>query len=205
MCSSDLAADGTSVYDMEVYEGEAAEPFYYDEPYEADPANFPGYVGAYENVDNDRFFTATDAELEQWSRGLAKQDRKRRNVGLKILLFFVVVIVLAAAGGVFAYIQGYGWPTQQDVVKSMFADPSAAKESAFAPDVDASKIDGMIDPVVADPNVKIDGVNRSMADSTVYATATTEGGGSVQYQISMVRDGIGWKVSNVELYFPSQS
>ena len=126
-------------------------------------------------------------------------------MGLKILLFFVVVIVLAAAGGVFAYIQGYGWPTQQDVVKSMFADPSAAKESAFAPDVDASKIDGMIDPVVADPNVKIDGVNRSMADSTVYATATTESGGSVQYQISMVRDGIGWKVSNVELYFPSQS
>lgn len=205
MSGLDVAADGTSVYDMEVYEGEAAEPFYYDEPYEADPANFPGYVGAYENVDNDRFFTATDAELEQWSRGLAKQDRKRRNVGLKILLFFVVVIVLAAAGGVFAYIQGYGWPTQQDVVKSMFADPSAAKESAFAPDVDASKIDGMIDPVVADPNVKIDGVNRSMADSTVYATATTEGGGSVQYQISMVRDGIGWKVSNVELYFPSQS
>ena len=51
MSGLDVAADGTSVYDEAVaYEGEAAEPFYYDEPYEADPTNFPGYVGAYENV-----------------------------------------------------------------------------------------------------------------------------------------------------------
>ncbi|MEE0706682.1 MAG: hypothetical protein UCH28_09915, partial [Adlercreutzia sp.] len=206
MSGLDVAADGTSVYDEAVaYEGEAAEPFYYDEPYEADPANFPGYVGAYENVDNDRFFTATDAELEQWSRGLAKQDRKRRNVGLKVLLFFVIVIVLAAAAGVFAYTQGFGYPTQDEVTKQLFADPSAAKETVFSSDLDEGKINAMLDPVVADGNVTIDGVNKSMSDSTVYATAATEGGGSVQYKISMVRDGIGWKVSNIELYFPSQS
>ncbi|MDE8703023.1 tetratricopeptide repeat protein [Adlercreutzia equolifaciens] len=206
MSGLDVAADGTSVYDEAMaYEGEASEPFYYDEPYEADPASFPGYVGAYENVDNDRFFNATDAELEQWSRGLAKQDRKRRNVGLKILLFFVIVIVLAAAAGVFAYTQGYGYPTQDEVTKQLFADPSAAKDTVLSSDLDEGKINAMLDPVVADSNVTIDGVNRSMSDSTVYATATTEGGGSVQYKISMVRDGIGWKISNVELYFPSQS
>ena len=205
MSGLDVAADGTSVYDEAVYEGEGAEPFYYDEPYEADPASFPGYVGAYENPDNDRFFTATDAELEQWSRGLAKQDRKRRNVGLKILLFFVIVIVLAAAAGVFAYIQGYGYPTVQDVTKELFADPAAAPDAVFSADVDTSAIPAMIEPVVTDPNVVVDGVNRSMTESTVYATATTEGGGAIQYRISMVRDGISWKVSNVELYFPSQA
>ena len=59
--------------------------------------------------------------------------------------------------------------------------------------------------VVTDSNVTIDGVSRSMTESTVYATAKTEEGGSVQYRISMVRDGITWKVSNVELYFPSQA
>ncbi|WP_302964662.1 tetratricopeptide repeat protein [uncultured Adlercreutzia sp.] len=205
MSGLDVAADGSSVYDAEVYEGEASEPFYYDEPYEVDPASFPGYVGAYDNVDNDRFFTATDAELEQWSRGLAKQDRKRRNVGLKILLFFVVVVVLAAAAGVFAYTQGYGYPTQEDVVKTMFADPAAAPGAVFASSVDASKAAAMLDPVVADANVSIDGVNRSMGDSTVYATASTEEGGQVTYKVSLARDGIGWKVTNVELYFPSQS
>ena len=205
MSGLDVAADGSSVYDMEVYDEGAADPFYYDEPYEADPQNFPGYVGAYENVDNDRFFTATDAELEQWSRGLAKQDRKRRNVGLKILLFFVVVVVLAAAAGVFAYTQGYGWPTQESVVKELFADPAAAKDKVFMPDIQESNITSMLDPVVTDPNVTVDGMNRSMADSVVYATAATGNGGTVTYKISMLRDGIGWKVANIELYFPSQS
>ena len=164
-----------------------------------------GYVGAYENVDNDRFFTATDAELEQWSRGLAKQDRKRRNVGLKILLFFVIVIVLAAAAGVFAYTQGYGYPTVQTVTQELFSDPSGAADKVFSADVDKDAIPAMLDPVVTDSNVTIDGVSRSMTESTVYATAKTEEGGSVQYRISMVRDGITWKVSNVELYFPSQA
>ena len=205
MSGLDVAADGSSVYDVEAYDEAAAEPFYYDEPYEVDPANFPGYVGAYDNVDNDRFFTATDAELEQWSRGLAKQDRKRRNVGLKVLLFFVVVIVLAAAAGVFAYVQGYGWPTQDEVVKTLFADPAAAPGTVLASSVEESKVAAMLDPVVTDPNVTIDGMNRSMSDSVVYATAATGEGGTVTYQVSLARDGIGWKVTNIELYFPSQS
>ena len=207
MSGLDVAADGTSVYDEGAYEGgDVSEAFYYDEgTYEADPASFPGYVGAYENVDNDRFFTATDAELEQWSRGLAKQDRKRRNVGLKILLFFVIVIVLAAAAGVFAYTQGYGYPTVQTVTQELFSDPSGAADKVFSADVDKDAIPAMLDPVVSDSNVTIDGVSRSMTESTVYATATTEEGGEVQYRISMVRDGITWKVSNVELYFPSQA
>jgi hypothetical protein len=143
--------------------------------------------------------------IEQWSRGLAKQDRKRRNVGLKILLFFVIVIVLAAAAGVFAYTQGYGYPTVQTVTQELFSDPSGAADKVFSADVDKDAIPAMLDPVVTDSNVTIDGVSRSMTESTVYATAKTEEGGSVQYRISMVRDGITWKVSNVELYFPSQA
>ena len=42
MSGLDVAADGSSVYDVEAYDEAAAEPFYYDEPYEVDPANFPG-------------------------------------------------------------------------------------------------------------------------------------------------------------------
>ena len=54
-------------------------------------------------------------------------------------------------------------------------------------------------------NPAIDGVDKSMSDSTVYVTAKTEQGGDVQYKVSLVRDMIGWKVSSVELYFPSQN
>ena len=109
------------------------------------------------------------------------------------------------ADGVFAYTQGYGYPTVQTVTQELFSDPSGAADKVFSADVDKDAIPAMLDPVVTDSNVTIDGVSRSMTESTVYATAKTEEGGSVQYRISMVRDGITWKVSNVELYFPSQA
>lgn len=93
-------------------------------------------------------------------RGLASRTAKRRNVGLKILLFFVIVIVLAAAAGVFAYTQGYGYPTVQTVTRELFSDPSAAADKVFSADVDKDAIPAMLDPVVSDSNVTIDGVSR---------------------------------------------
>ncbi len=194
----DVSADGM-VYD----DGYAnQDPFYYDEGYDPN-ANYPGYVGAYD--DQDRFFNASEQEIEQWSKGLAKQDRKRRNVGLKILVALVVVIVLAFAGAVFAYSQGYGYPTQEATVQKLFADPEAASSEVFADGLAAEDVSSMLDPVVKDANVSVDGVNRSMSESTAYATAQTEQGGSVTYRINMVRDVLGWKISNIELYFPSQN
>lgn len=176
------------------------DPFYYDEQYAEDA--YPGYYGADEQGE-DHFFNASDEELEQWSKGLAKQDRKRRNVGLKVLIGIIVVILLAFAAAVFAYTQGYGYPTQESVAKELFADPEAAKSTVMA--VSADKADTMLDPVVQDANAVVDGVNRSMSESTAYVTASTPEGGSVTYEVSMVRDLVGWKVSNVELYFPSQN
>ena len=56
-----------------------------------------------------------------------------------------------------------------------------------------------------DGDVVIDGMNKSMSESTAYVTAKTPEGGEVEYKVSLVRSGIGWKVSNIELYFASQN
>ncbi len=198
MSGLDVTADGEPVYpDEEPYAYEE-EPYYYPEGYE------DAGQGGYANAD-DRFFNASDEELEQWSRGLAKRERKRRNVGLKVLLVFVVLILLAFGAAVFAYTQGYGYPTQETVVKELFANPDAAKGTVISPDVKADTVDTMLNLVVTDADVTVDGMNKSMSDSTVYATADTGQGGQVQYKITMVRDMITWKVAGIELYFPSQN
>ena len=57
--------------------------------------------------------------------------------------------------------------------------------------------------VVQDDNITIDGVDKSMSNSTVYVSAKTEEGGDVDYRVDMVRDLIGWKVSSIEMSFPS--
>ena len=117
----------------------------------------------------------------------------------------IVILLLAAAAGVFAYSQGYGYPTQETVVKTLFADPEAAASTSFNKDLSDERIAALIDPVVKDGDVTIEGVERSMNQSVVYAKANTEEGGDVEYKITLSRDLIGWKIANIELYFPSQS
>ncbi len=198
MSGLDVAADGSTIYDDE---DSQTDPFYYDEGYGDDLNDYPGYIGAYEDDNQDRFFNASEEELEQWSKGLAKQDRKRRNVGLKVFIVIIIVIIVLFIAAIVAYTQGFGFPTQQSVAEQLFSDPEHAKDEVFADPDEAS----LANIVVQDNNVVIDGVDRSMSDSTVYVSATTPEGGTLTYRLTMVRDFIGWKISNVELYNPSQN
>ncbi len=201
--TADADTSGVDVSsDMVLYDSPTAaqDPFYYDEGQESE---VPAYGDMYEG-DDDKFFSASEEEIEQWSKGFAKQDRKRRNVGLKVLVVVVVLVVLAFGGAVFGYLQGYGIPTQEMVTQQLFGNPSDS-QGVFANSVSESSAASMADCVVADDAVRIDAVQRSLGESTVYATATTSEGGEITYRIAMVRDMLGWKVSNVELYFPSQN
>ncbi len=190
----DISADGSPVYhdgDQGYDDGQ-----FYQDAY--DPSD-----GA--SLAEDHFFTASDEELEQWSKGMAKKNRKRRNVGLKIVLVIVILLLAVLAGGVFLYTQGYGYPSQEKVVEELFKDPTNAPNNVIAKDVGSIKAKGLANQVVQDNAPTINGVNKSMSESTVYATAKNSKGGSVQYKISLVRDMLGWKVYNIELYFASQN
>ncbi len=201
MTGLDVTAGGTVI--DESYP-EEQDPFYYDEGYD-DISNYPGYIGAFEDDDEDRFFSASEEELERWSKDLAKQDRKRRNVGLKVLIVVIIVIIVLLAAAVVGYVAGYGIPTQQSVTEKLFENPEAAADDVFASSVSDSNKDVFVGIVVPDSDVVIDGIDRSMSDSTVYATATTPEGGKVTYSLTMVRDLLGWKISDVDLYMASQN
>lgn len=153
---------------------------------------------------DDRFFTATDEEIEQYSRNKAKEGRKSRHTGRKILIVVVILLVLLCGAGAFAYTQGYGYPTQEQMTQQLFSNPSDST-SLFASSVDQDTVEDLVAPVIQTDSVQIDGVDRSMDSSTVYATADTSQGGSVQYAISFTRDFIGWKITDVELNFTSES
>ncbi len=118
------------------------------------------------------------------------------------MVAIIIVIILALGAAVFAYTQGYGFPTQESVAKELLANPSGS-DALFSKDVE--DVDSLTGPIVTDSSAEVLGVDKSMSNSTVYVKATTDQGGEVQYKISMVRDLIGWKISNVELYFPSQN
>lgn len=201
-----MTADGSPVATVEQdpYNAPQQDAYYYADPY-ADP-QAAGQAGVPMGAQaDDRFFSASDEELEQWSRGVAKQERKRKNTGLKVVIAIIIVLLLAAAGAGFLYTQGWGMPSQEQVTKQLFADPQNAPSAVFSGGVDKAEAESMVKPIAADDSITIDGMDKAMSNSSVYVTATTSDGGDVQYKVDLVRDLIGWKVSNVELYFQSQN
>ena len=147
-----------------------------------------------------QYFQEAEQDFQDWGQPLKK---KRRHRGLKAFLIILILIIIVAGGGAFAYTQGYGMPSQQDQVNALFADPQNA--DVYAASVDESKKARIADTVTQGGQVTINGTTNNLGTAEVYATATTSQGGEVPYQISLVRDGLGWKVSGVSLSFTSQS
>ena len=192
-----MTADGSAIYPEEIADAYGAQdPYYYADAYAADQQAYPAQ-------DDDRFFTQSEEELEQWSRGMAKMERKRRGVGLKIFIVIIILLLAAVGACAFLYTQGYGFPTQESVVQQLFNDPGNAS-SVMVSGVDQSTVDSVTDILVQDASPTIDGIDKSMSSSVAYVTADAGEGGTVSYQVQMSRDLIGWKVSDVSLYFPSQ-
>ena len=147
-----------------------------------------------------QYFQEADQDFQDWGQPLKKKHRHR---GLKVFLIILILIIIVAGGGAFAYTQGYGMPSQQDQVNALFSNPSNA--DVYASSVDESKKARIADTVAQSNEVTINGTTNNLSTAEVYATVTTSQGGDIPYQVSLVRDGLGWKVSNVALSFASQS
>ena len=118
-------------------------------------------------------------------------------------MFIILLLLIVAGGGLFAYTQGYGFPSKQEQVNALFADPENA--NVFASSVDDAKKQRMVDMLVKDDTPDIKGEANELSTAEVYVNANASESSEVPYKVTMVRDGIGWKVSNVQLAFTSQS
>lgn len=194
----DVVADS---YESDIYYGDDSyDPGHYDD--NASGAYLPERT--YDSS-QDAFFNASDEEVDSWSRNIEVQKKRNRGCGFKIFIALMLVLVLALGGAIFVYTQGYGFPSQETVVSQFFADPQGSADSVLASTMTDKQKEEMYASLVSDSNVQIQGVNRSMSNATAYVVATTSAGGEVTYQVSLVRDGIGWKISSVEIYHTSQN
>lgn len=146
------------------------------------------------------FFSANENDFQNWGKTATK--RKRRNRGLKIAIFIILLLLIIVGGGLFAYTQGYGYPSKEEVVTELFSDPANA--DVFSSDVDDNKKNRLVDMVVSDSTPDIKGKINDLNTAKVYVNANASSGGEVPYEVTLVRSGIGWKVANVSLYFTSQ-
>lgn len=153
------------------------------------------------------FFSVSEEDLVQQDRIDRKVRRKHRHTGLKVFIVFIVLLALVGGAGVFAYLNGYGWPTQQAVAEQLFDAKTQGSDLApyVVSEMSTAQIQEISDILPAGAEVSVTGVDRSAQESTVYLTASLSSGSEQDYTIDMTRDGIGWKVSDVTPVYLSQS
>jgi tetratricopeptide (TPR) repeat protein len=154
------------------------------------------------------FFTATDADLIELSKREMAKERKLRHLGLKITVAIVIVIVLLLGGAIFAYWQGYGFPSQQTVIQEMFdAHANGEDVSQYwikSSSDDADAISRIMDMVAPTSNISYDYFHTNMTKAEAVVSATLSDGGVMHYDITLTRDIIGWRIDSVNLVFASQ-
>lgn len=151
------------------------------------------------------FFTISEEAIDQ----AAKEERRkarRGNRGLKAALAVVIVLILLAAAGALAYVQGYGYPLQEQVAERFLAAASAGEstDSLWNDSVAQESRESQMAVLEGVSSHKVIAVERGVSNSTVYVEATLAEGGTAYYEVMMGRDLISWNIEYVELYFPSE-
>ena len=152
------------------------------------------------------FFSVTEEDLMAAEKKERKVRRKHRHTGLKVFIAILVVLLLAVGAGVFAYVRGYGWPTQETVAERLFSAKADGVDIAeyMVDGTSETFVEETSDVLPTDATVQINGCDRSMTESTVHLTAKLSAGGEMDYTVTMRRDGLGWKVVDVTPEYRSQ-
>ncbi len=173
----------------------------------ADPLDPLGKSGEFiPSAEDTGFFDISEQEMAQIDMDNRSIKRKHGHSGLRGFLIFLLFVLLIAGAAVYAYYSGYGWPLQEQVVEDLFTTNAAGSSITEYLASSLSEQEAMdIDAVLPDgaTGVTVSGVDRSMTESSVLVTATLSAGGEQSYRVSLVRDGLGWKVDGVTVEYPA--
>ena len=147
------------------------------------------------------FFTLTESEMIQQDKRESKVRRKRRHTGLKVFLVIVIILLLAAVGLAYAYTQGYGYPTQQQTLTSLFEAASNGEDCSeyLSSSLSESSQEVIVSTIPEGSEPTIEGLDRSMTESTATVSVELSLGGTVTYEVDFVREGLGWVVSDLTI------
>jgi tetratricopeptide (TPR) repeat protein len=151
------------------------------------------------------FFDTAEDDLVKMSKDQMKDERKLKHTGLKVALGIVIFLILVLGAGVFGFTQGYGFPMQDAVITDLFNATADGRDTTQywigTSDEEKQAIERIMDMVAPTKSIDIIYLERSMTTSNAVVTAHLPQGGQINYEISLERSGIGWKISSLNLYF----
>lgn len=177
-------------------------PFELSEPVDIAAMGGPG-AGVIDDDDEVlAFLNRTEDEMRDRDREIRRAERVTRRtdrvVWKPILAIAVSLLVLASALGAL-YFRGYGWPTQRQTTHALLSAQQEGRPTSSywvaVPERDVDREMAKIPPMTS---FKVNAVERGSTTSTASVTVTPEGGAPLQYEITLKREGVGWKVTGID-------
>lgn len=149
------------------------------------------------------FFTLSESEMIQQDKRDMKVRRKHRHTGLKVFLVILLLLVAAACAAGFAYMKGYGYPSQQSVISDLFqaASDGTGTDGYLAPGLDDSSKSALVSSIPKGATPTIEGMDASMSTANAKVKVTLSQGGELTYDVTFARKGIGWTVAGMSVDF----
>lgn len=162
-----------------------------------------GRRGSLADEQDDRFFTRTEEDMKAQGRETAKAERHQRR-GRKATALRVVGVVVAViallAGIAIAWTAGVGYPTQSTTVSGMLdAYKTGGDVTPYwvaVPPADVKQEMRRLPARVA--SYRIDTVDAGPSQSTARVTIRLDDQTTLRYEVWLVREGVGWRVSGIQ-------
>jgi Tfp pilus assembly protein PilF len=164
------------------------------------PASAPVAV---DRDDDQAFFTRTEEDMRTVGREMAKAERreKRSGKGLTVRIGAAVLVVALLLGGMgLAWYMGVGYPTQTTTVTQLIDAYRAGTDvSSYWVAVPATDVKQEMRKLPARfESFSVDAVEAGPVSASAKLTVRLQKDATLSYTVSLVREGVGWKVNGIQ-------
>lgn len=156
-----------------------------------------------EEPDDESFFTRTEEDMRMAGREAAKAERRQKawGKGLALRIGAAVLAVVLVLGGLgLAWYMGVGYPTQTATVSGMIdayrTGENVASYWVAVPSTDVKQ--EMRKLPARFESYSVDAVEAGPASASAKVTVRLQKDATLSYTVSLVREGVGWKVNGIQ-------
>lgn len=147
------------------------------------------------------YFQMSEKEAARRGREAARASRSPFAL-LKGIIVTVLIVGVIGGAGAWAWVSGFGVPTGADAVRSLMVAYNTGKPLESLWLTGSTNITREMAQIPAGSDYSAGKVTFAGLTGSVDVTVTPESGDPISFTFDIAREGIGWKVSNIEPVVP---